>query len=93
MGPGDVKPQYQPMTLSDLARQLTSVDVEKWRWKLVWEFLEEYRWEGADSQDDCSGRSLQSLVMNDGMSCWPRWRSTLARSLIWLRRPGWSRGC
>jgi hypothetical protein len=51
MGPGDVKPQYQPMTLSDLARQLTSVDVEKWRWKLVWEFLEEYRWEGADSQD------------------------------------------
>lgn len=51
MGPGDVKPQYQPMTLSDLARQLAKVDVGKWRWKLVWEFLEEYRWESADRQD------------------------------------------
>jgi hypothetical protein len=51
MGPDDVKPQYQPMTLSDLARQLAKVDVGKWRWKLVWEFLEEYRWESADRQD------------------------------------------
>jgi hypothetical protein len=51
MGPSDVKPQYQPMTLSDLALQLASVDVNKWRWKLVWEFLEEYRWEGVDRQD------------------------------------------
>jgi len=31
------------MTLADLAHHLSSADNDKHRWKLVWEFLEEYR--------------------------------------------------
>jgi integrase len=33
------------MTLTDLGRRLARVDDVKTRWNLVWEFLEEYRWE------------------------------------------------
>jgi hypothetical protein len=36
---------YEPMTLADLAQHLIPTTDEKIRWKLVWEFLEEYRWE------------------------------------------------
>ena len=38
---------YRPMTLADLAGRLTRTAEAKVRWKLVWEFLEEYRWEPA----------------------------------------------
>lgn len=41
---------YRPMTLADLGRRLAGVDDVKTRWKLVWEFLEEYRWELDDVQ-------------------------------------------
>lgn len=41
---------YQPMTLANLGRRLAGVDDAKTRWKLVWEFLEEYRWEPGDVQ-------------------------------------------
>ena len=41
---------YQPMTLADLGRRLARVNDAKTRWKLVWEFLEEYRWESPDTQ-------------------------------------------
>jgi hypothetical protein len=41
---------YSPMTVADLANRLTrTIDVEV-RWKLVWEFLEEYRWEPDEVQ-------------------------------------------
>lgn len=50
VSPEAARPQYRPMSLVDLARQLTGVAADKWRWKLVWEFLEEYRWEEADRQ-------------------------------------------
>jgi hypothetical protein len=36
---------YRPMTLADLGTRLARVNGAKTRWKLVWEFLEEYRWE------------------------------------------------
>lgn len=36
---------YRAMNLADLARHLLSTADDKIRWKLVWEFLEEYRWE------------------------------------------------
>jgi hypothetical protein len=36
---------YRPMTLVDLAGGLVRTAESKTRWKLVWEFLEEYRWE------------------------------------------------
>jgi hypothetical protein len=38
------------MTLADLAGRLARTSDPKIRWKLVWEFLEEYRWETADVQ-------------------------------------------
>jgi hypothetical protein len=38
------------MTLADLAGRLNRTADNKVRWKLVWEFLEEYRWEPADAQ-------------------------------------------
>lgn len=41
---------YRPMTLADLADRLARTSDGKVRWKLVWEFLEEYRWEPADAQ-------------------------------------------
>ena len=41
---------YRPMTLADLGRRLARVDDARTRWELVWEFLEEYRWEPDDAQ-------------------------------------------
>lgn len=42
--------RYEPMSLSGLAQHLASTVDERVRWKLVWEFLEEYRWESAQVQ-------------------------------------------
>jgi hypothetical protein len=44
--------RYEPMSLSRLAQHLASTADERVRWKLVWEFLEEYRWESAQVQVD-----------------------------------------
>lgn len=41
---------YRPMTLADLAGRLGGTADFKVRWKLVWEFLEEYRWEAPEIQ-------------------------------------------
>jgi hypothetical protein len=38
------------MTLADLGSRLVRVDDAKTRWKLVWEFPEEYRQEPGDVQ-------------------------------------------
>ncbi|MDG4766823.1 hypothetical protein O7632_22375 [Solwaraspora sp. WMMD406] len=38
---------YEPMSLAVLATHLASADTDQTRWKLVWEFLEEFRWEPA----------------------------------------------
>jgi len=38
------------MNLAQLAEHLITTENDKIRWKLVWEFLEEYRWEPADIQ-------------------------------------------
>jgi hypothetical protein len=38
------------MTLAGLAGRLARTADGKVRWKLVWEFLEEYRWEPAEAQ-------------------------------------------
>ena len=40
------------MTLVDLAAYLRSCEDYAVRWKLVWEFMEEYRWEPASAQAD-----------------------------------------
>lgn len=41
---------YRPMTLAGLGGRLARTADSKLRWKLVWEFLEEYRWEPDDLQ-------------------------------------------
>ena len=41
---------YRPMTLVQLAVRLADTADDKLRWKLVWEFLEEYRWEPPEAQ-------------------------------------------
>jgi hypothetical protein len=41
------------MTLAELAGRLARTADDKVQWKLVWEFLEEYRWEIADVQLSC----------------------------------------
>ncbi len=41
---------YRPMTLADLGGRLARTADAKLRWKLVWEFLEEYRWEPSGAQ-------------------------------------------
>jgi hypothetical protein len=38
------------MSLARLAEHLVATSDERVRWKLVWEFLEEYRWEPAQTQ-------------------------------------------
>lgn len=41
---------YEPMTLAALAAHIVAADTDQTRWKLVWEFLEEYRWEPATTR-------------------------------------------
>ena len=41
---------YRPMRIADLASYLSRAADDKTRWKLVWEFLEEYRWEQGELQ-------------------------------------------
>lgn len=41
---------YRPMSLAELGSRITRTSDAKLRWKLVWEFLEEYRWEQAEAQ-------------------------------------------
>jgi hypothetical protein len=41
---------YRPMTITALAERLMRDHDPGVRWKHVWEFLEEYRWEPADRQ-------------------------------------------
>lgn len=41
---------YRPMTVADLASHLMQAADDRTRWKLVWEFLEEYRWEPPGAQ-------------------------------------------
>jgi hypothetical protein len=38
------------MTLAEVASRLAGTADDKLRWKLVWEFLEEYRWEPSGVQ-------------------------------------------
>jgi len=42
--------KYAPMSMATLAEHLIATSEERVRWKLVWEFLEEYRWEPAGTQ-------------------------------------------
>jgi hypothetical protein len=62
---------YRPMTVADLAAYLAQTADDKTRWKLVWEFLEVYRWEPGDAQPSLL-RDEPSLIGDE------RWDALLA---------------
>lgn len=62
---------YEPMSLAVLAAHLASANTDQIRWKLVWEFLEEYRWEPAETRVDL-------LQDEPGLTGDARWDALLA---------------
>ena len=55
----EARPQpdvYRPMTLVDRAGYLTAADDDRHRWRLIAEFLEEYRHEPAVERAGAAGR-------------------------------------
>jgi len=68
---------YRPMTLADLAGHLTRTADGKTRWKLVWEFLEEYRWE----PDEVQPRLLHDEPAFVGDDRWDTLLAALAEHL------------
>jgi hypothetical protein len=80
---------YRPMTLADLAGRLARVADAKTRWKLVWEFLEEYRWE----PDDVQPALLQQEPSPAGDERWDALLAALAEHLAArhdLAPPDWA---
>jgi hypothetical protein len=81
---------YRPMTLTDLAEHLRREQDEKVRWKYVWEFLEEYRWEPAEAQPQLFCHEPSST--GDGQ--WDALLAAVAEHLaanLDLGPPEWSR--
>jgi hypothetical protein len=68
---------YRPMTLAGLALRLARTADSKLRWKLVWEFLEEYRWE----PDDLQPTLLQGEPPATGDERWDTLLAALAEHL------------
>lgn len=82
---------YRPMTLADLARRVAAAAEERLRWKLFWEFLEEYRWEPADRQPPL----LADEPKPTGDERWDVLFAAIAEHLNArhdLAPPGWSEG-
>ena len=82
-------PGYRPMTIADLAEHLARAADDKTRWKLVWEFLEEYRWEPDDVQPSLLQMSPLPPATSDGTYCW---LNILGHSMTSHRRNGLSSG-
>ena len=81
---------YQPMTLVVLAGYLSRQTNEKIRWKHLWEFLEEYRWESANKQADL----LLEEPSSTGDARWDTLLGALAEHLaakLDRSPPDWSR--
>jgi hypothetical protein len=81
---------YQPMTIADLAAHLAHRADVKIRWKYVWEFLEEYRWEPAEQQP----RLLEGEPQTTGEEQWDALLAALAEHLAAQHDqapPAWSR--
>ena len=68
---GPAVADYRAMTVADLALHLSRTADDRTRWKLVWEFLEEYRWEPGDVQPSLLGD--EPLPVGD-----ERWDALLA---------------
>ena len=80
---------YRPMTMAGLAGHLARTADDRTRWKLVWEFLEEYRWEPADVQPSL----LQDEPPTAGDERWDALLAALAEHLAAqhdLAAPQWA---
>jgi hypothetical protein len=78
------------MTMVELAGHLSRQPDEKVRWKHVWEFLEEYRWEPVDKQ----AQLLRGEPPTTGDLQWDVLLGALAEHLtakLDLSPPDWSR--
>jgi hypothetical protein len=78
------------MTMADLAERLRRQEDEKIRWKYVWEFLEEYRWEPSDEQTQL----FRDEPPSSGADKWDALLAALAEHLaakLDLAPPEWSR--
>jgi hypothetical protein len=81
--------RYQPMSLAVLAEHLVGTAEVSVRWKLVWEFLEEYRWEPAEVQIGLVQAEPQSV----GDERWDVLLAALAEHLCSqhdLAQPDWA---
>ena len=81
---------YQPLTLAGLGRLLTGAD-ESRRWRLIAEFLEEYRWEPTDSR----GGLLVEEPAGTGDERWDVFLAALAEHLTardGRAAPDWAEG-
>jgi transcriptional regulator with XRE-family HTH domain len=71
------RPKYRPMTLIDLAGHLTNLDDESVRWRMVAEFLEEYRHERVDERAEL----LRAEPPTTGDERWDVFLAALAEHL------------
>ena len=67
---------YQPLTLTDLSTLLAGSEDSR-RWRLVAEFLEDYRWESADTR----GTLLAQEPASTGDERWDVFLAALAEHL------------
>jgi hypothetical protein len=77
------------MTIADLASHLSRSSADKTRWKLVWEFLEEYRWEQPGAQPSL----LRDEPQSAGDERWDALLAALAEHLAAqhdLAPPAWA---
>lgn len=81
---------YEPMTMVQLAGHLSRQADEKIKWKHLWEFLEEYRWEPVEQR-------AQLLLMEPAPTGDPQWDALLGAlaehlaAQLDLAPPEWSR--
>jgi hypothetical protein len=87
----DRRAAYEPMTLVQLAAYIAGADDESMRWRLVAEFLEEYRHEAADERPGL----LKDEPDSTGNEQWDVFVAALAEHLA-LRdqraAPAWAQG-
>jgi hypothetical protein len=81
---------YHPMTMAELAGRLSHDIDDRTRWKHVWEFLEEYRWEPVERRP----RLLREEPPLIGEERWDVLLAAMAEHLAALldeAPPAWSR--
>jgi hypothetical protein len=69
------RPAYEPLSVARLGVLMADAD-ESRRWRLVAEFLEDYRWEPPDTRHACSQMRPRRPVTSTGTSSSRRWPST-----------------